>query len=208
MATTKKRLNTSYTIQTVNNTDIVTLDTSQVTITGNLSVLGVTTYVESTTTQVKDPIIQLNQGETGAGVTGGSSGIEIDRGSSPDVQLRWNETVDAWQITSDGSTYSNIAYTTGSGFASSVFSDPEPSVSANLNMWNYAIYSNTQPVVYFSDNVSISTTSVAPTAIVNNVVVYASTVSGGGSGLYTSTADGANELATKSAAIKYSIIFG
>jgi len=208
MATTKKRLNTSYTIQTVNNTDIVTLDTSRVTITGNLDVLGVTTYIESTTTQVKDPTIQLNQGETGAGVTAGSAGIEVDRGSLADVQLRWNETVKAWQISNDGSTYSNISYTSGSGFSSSVSTDPNPSFSANLNMWNYAIYSNTQPVVYFGDNVSISTTNVAPSAITNNVVVYASTVSGGGSGLYTSTTNGANELATKSAAIKYSIIFG
>jgi len=207
MATIKKRLSTSYTIQTLNNTDTVTLDTSRVTITGNLSVLGVTTYVESTTTQVKDPIMQLNQGETGSGVTTGSSGIEVDRGSGTDVQLVWNETVKTWQISDHYGVYSNILASTGS-FYPSLGADPAPLISGNLNLQSYALWSNTSPVLYHNGNLAISTTSVAPTAIVNNVVVYASTVSGGGSGLYTSTADGANELATKSAAIKYSIIFG
>ena len=207
MATIKKRLSTSYTIQTLNNTDTVTLDTSRVTITGNLSVLGVTTYVESTTTQVKDPIIQVNQGETGTGVTGGAAGIEVDRGLGTDVQLIWNETFKSWQISDHYGVYSNISATSGS-FYPTLGADPAPLISGNLNLQSYALWSNTSPVLYHNGNLAISTTSVAPNAIANNVVVYASTVSGGGSGLYTSTADGANELATKSAAIKYSIIFG
>lgn len=208
MATTKKRLNTSYTIQTVNNTDIVTLDTSKVTITGNLSVLGVTTYVESTTIQVKDPIMQLNQGETGSGVTNGTAGLEVDRGTATyDVQLIWSETFKRWQISDHYGVYSNISATTGS-FYPTLGSDPSPFVAGNLNLQSYALWSNTSPVLYHNGNLAISTTSVAPNAIANNVVVYASTVSGGGSGLYTRTSSGANELATKSAAIKYSIIFG
>ena len=208
MATTKKRLNTSYTIQTVNNTDIVTLDTSKVTITGNLDVLGVTTYIESTTTQVKDPIMQLNQGETGSGVTSGSAGIEVDRGTATyDVQLIWSETFKRWQISDHYGVYSNISATTGS-FYPTLGADPAPLISGNLNLQSYALWSNTSPVLYHNGNLAISTTSVAPNAIANNVVVYASTVSGGGSGLYTRTSSGANELATKSAAIKYSIIFG
>jgi hypothetical protein len=203
-----KRLNTSYTLTTINNSDSVTLDTSLVTVTGNLVVLGVQTVVESTTTTVVDPTITLNQGETGSGVTGVYSGIEVDRGLATDVQIRWNESTKTWQIGDQYGYYSNIAYTSGSGAASTLSTDPNPSISGNLNTWNYAIYSNTQPVVYFNDNIAVSTTSVAPTAITNNVVVYGSDVSGGGSGLYTATASGNNELATKSAAIKYSIIFG
>ena len=203
-----KRLNTSYTLTTVNNTDTVTFNTSLVTITGNLNVLGAQTAIETANTLLKDNIIVLNDGETGAGVTLGQAGVMINRGTQSNVVLRWNETVKAWQITNDGTIYSNIAYTAGAGSSTSLLTDANPSVSANLNMWNYAIYSNTQPVVFFGDNVAISTTSVAPSAITNNVVVYASTVSGGGSGLYTASTGGTNELATKSAAIKYAIIFG
>ena len=203
-----KRLNTSYTLTTVNSSDSVTLNTSLVTVTGNLVVLGAQTAIETNNTTLKDNIIVLNDGEVGAGVTAGSSGVLVSRGTLTNVGLRWSETVKSWQIADQWGFYSNISFTSGSGASTTLATDPAPSVSANLNMWNYAIYSNAQPVVYFNDNVAISTTSVAPSAITDNVVVYASTVSGGGSGLYTSTTLGANELATKSAAIKYSIIFG
>jgi hypothetical protein len=37
----------------------------------------------------------------------------VDRGSLPDVALRWNEATDTWQVTSDGSSYLDII--TGSG---------------------------------------------------------------------------------------------
>jgi hypothetical protein len=47
-------------------------------------------------------IITLNKGEIGAGVTLGQAGLEVDRGSLANVRLRWNETFDTWQITSDG----------------------------------------------------------------------------------------------------------
>jgi hypothetical protein len=194
-----KRLNTSYTLTTVNSGDSVTLDTSLVTVTGNLVVLGVQTVVESTTTTVVDPIITLNQGESGTGVTSGYSGIEIDRGLATNVQFRWNESAQAWQVSNASGTFANIG-----GLAT----DSAPVLSGNLDVKNFQIYNSLNSVVHFNDNVAIATTSVAPGAISNNVVVYGSTVGGGGSGLYTATASGNNELATKSAAIKYSIIFG
>ena len=198
MATTK-RINGNYKLQTINSSDTVTLDTSLVTITGNLVVLGVQTVVESTTTQVVDPIITLNQGETGSGVTSGYAGIEIERGLATDVQLRWNESLKTWQVSGSTGTFSNIG---------GLSTDATPSLSGNLDVKNYQIYNSLNSVVYFNDNVAIATTNVEPSSITNNVVVYASTVSGGGSGLYTASTNGNNELATKSAAIKYSIIFG
>lgn len=206
MATTK-RLNSSYTLTTINPTDTVTLNTSQVTISGNLVVLGVQTIVESTTTQVVDPIITLNQGETGDGVTGVYAGIEVDRGTADDVQLRWNEGTKTWQLSDQFGSFANVVATNG-GFIANLAADTSPTLGANLDVKNYQIYNSLNSVVHFNDNVAIATTAVAPSAITNNVVVYASTVSGGGSGLYTSSTNGANELATKSAAIKYSIIFG
>lgn len=198
MAATK-RLNSSYTLATINPADTVTLDTSLVTVTGNLVVLGVQTVVESTTTTVVDPIITLNQGESGTGVTSVYAGIEVDRGLATDVQLRWNETLRTWQVSNTAGTFANIGGLT---------TDTAPSLSGNLDVKNFQIYNSLNSVVHFNDNVAIATTGVAPGAISNNVVVYASTVSGGGSGLYTASTNGNNELATKSAAIKYSIIFG
>jgi hypothetical protein len=60
-------------------------------VTGNLNVLGTTTTVSSTIVDIKDNILVLNYGETGAGVTLGISGIEIDRGTFPNSQILWNE---------------------------------------------------------------------------------------------------------------------
>ena len=82
---------------------------------GNLQILGSTTSVESVNSTISDNIIFLNNGEVGAGVStlGTTAGITIDRGSLPDVTLRWNEATDTWQITTDGSTYQDIL--TGSG---------------------------------------------------------------------------------------------
>jgi hypothetical protein len=61
-------------------------------VSGDLLVQGDTTTVESETMVVKDNIIVLNSGETGAGVTLGSAGILIDRGpSTSDAELVWDE---------------------------------------------------------------------------------------------------------------------
>ena len=65
-------------------------------ITGSLTVLGTTTSLETTNTQINDNVIILNQGEDGAGVTLGTSGIEIERGSLNNARWVYDETTDAW----------------------------------------------------------------------------------------------------------------
>lgn len=67
-------------------------------ITGNLTVQGTTTSVETTNTTVTDNVIVLNNGEAGAGVTAGTSGIEIDRGSEANKTLVWDDSVDKWSV--------------------------------------------------------------------------------------------------------------
>jgi len=54
-----------------------------------------------------DNIIVFNSNASGA--PSENAGIEIERGSSTNVALRWNETNDKWEITTDGTTYDNIA---------------------------------------------------------------------------------------------------
>lgn len=75
----------------------ITLDTGNqigsVIITGDLTVRGDTTTVESETLTVKDNIIYLNVGEAGAGVTLDYSGIAIERGSLVDATILWDETI-------------------------------------------------------------------------------------------------------------------
>ena len=84
----------------------VTID-DNLTVTGNLTVSGTTTSINTETLTVDDNIIVLNNNVTAAPTE--NAGIEIERGSSTNVVLRWNETDDAWELTNDGSTYSAIA---------------------------------------------------------------------------------------------------
>jgi hypothetical protein len=41
--------------------------------------------------------------------------IEIERGTSPNVSIRWNETSAQWEFTNDGSTYQGIGTGGGGG---------------------------------------------------------------------------------------------
>jgi len=89
-------------------TDAVTIDIGQevsttsdvtfndVTVSGDLEVLGTLTSLNTTNTELKDNTIVLNQGEAGAGVTLGSAGIEIDRGTEANVSLLFEEAGENW----------------------------------------------------------------------------------------------------------------
>lgn len=41
--------------------------------------------------------------------------FKVERGSEPDVEIRWNDTGDAWQFTNDGTTYYDIPTAAGGG---------------------------------------------------------------------------------------------
>jgi len=100
---------------------------NDLTVTGNLTVNGTTTTLNTETLAVEDNIIVLNNNVTGAPST--NAGIEVERGSSTNVQLRWNETTDKWQFTNDGSTYTDL----GAGGAS--ISDTPPASPVPGQIW-------------------------------------------------------------------------
>ena len=73
----------------------ITLDTGQlqgdVIFTGNITVGGQQTIVNSTNLDVQDNIITVNFGETGSGVTLGTAGLRVDRGQASDGALLFDE---------------------------------------------------------------------------------------------------------------------
>lgn len=74
---------------------------------GNLTVNGTTTTLNTETLSIEDNFIVLNSNVTGAPVI--NAGIEVERGDSANVAIRWNEALDVWEITTDGSGHSSIA---------------------------------------------------------------------------------------------------
>jgi len=182
---TVKRISGDYTIKSVNPADQIYLNTSTVTINGNLIVMGNTTQIDTTTLGVSDNFIILNANLFSSVAPTLNAGITVNRGSSANVALQWNETVRNWQITKDGTTYANITTTATAGIAN-VFADSAPMLSANLNLNSHTIYNST-----------------------GNVQLSLAAAGSGGSGVYVTNTQTSNaELATKSKAVAYSIVFG
>lgn len=104
-----KRISDQYTISApiinIGNTS------SSVTIDGNLTVTGTTTSVETTNSTITDNIIVLNDGETGAGITLVTSGIEIDRGTETNVSFVYDDSIDSFRVL-QGSSLTNIRVAT------------------------------------------------------------------------------------------------
>ena len=158
--------------------DSYTVNVPLMTVNGNLIVTGNTSTIQSTNTSIFDNIITLNAGLGPSTQPTLNAGLTIDRGNQANVTLQWNETVKSWQITNDGTIFGNLVYS------------PNGAVTLSANL-------------------VIQNTSVAPTATSGYNTVYAQTPGSGGSGLYvTNSTYTAQELATKSKAITYSIIFG
>ena len=78
------------------------------TVTGNLTVQGDTTQLNVSTLNVEDNEVILNSNVDGATAPTLNGLLTVNRGSSDDVNLKWNEATDRWQITNDGTTYYNI----------------------------------------------------------------------------------------------------
>jgi hypothetical protein len=194
-----KTVGAPYTITTTNNSDNITLATTSpqgVVISGNLTVLGNTTQVNSANTSITDNFLTLNAGETGPGVStlGTTAGIIIDRGSRANVKLQWREGANVWQVSdSTGSNFANIITSATSGIAN-VQADPTPTLGANLQVAGFNIIFN-------------NANAVPPTLVNNATVVYGSNPGGGLAGVYVVNGQAAGqELITKARAFGLSLL--
>lgn len=89
--------NGDYTVKTQSG-GTIRLDTGvgagETRVTGDLVIEGNTVNVSTVNLEITDNIIELNKGETGAGVGEGTSGIRIDRGTKEDALFLIDETIE------------------------------------------------------------------------------------------------------------------
>lgn len=98
--------------QSLNTTDSVQF--VNVTATGDLTVSGTTTIINTTNTSMEDNIILLNNGEPGASVTEGSAGLEIDRGTGTNQQLLFDDANgDVWTVGESGGVLGTAKFRVG-----------------------------------------------------------------------------------------------
>ena len=86
------------TLAPINGSNANDFATKDLVVSGNLAVNGTTVTVNSETVTTKDNTITLNQGEAGAGVTAGSAGLEVDRGSLPKYEILFDEADDLFKV--------------------------------------------------------------------------------------------------------------
>lgn len=225
MSQTVKKITGDYLVNTIASDGTttagnITLTTLNVNIDGNLTVIGTTTTISTENSVIKDKIITLNQGEAGAGVSGdGYAGIEVDRGTSSKVVLRWNEALDIWELTTDGITYNAIATVGPGGALTEVVDDTSPQLGGDLDVNGQAIVSvSDQNVVISPDGtgelevnapVKLAEVSADPTAETGYTKIFAKlpTGAGGGTAIYFTNDGGTDELVSKRKAKKYGLIF-
>ena len=167
---------------------------------GNLVVIGSQTNIGSVNTYISDNIITLCANVT-TGIPYLDAGIEVRRGAEPTVSFIWNETVDRWQITTDGIFWGNLMVR--------VKDDPDPHLGGNLYTDGYTITSNPGENIIFAsaESIEIRHSSNIATRVDGATIIAARPPGAGHAGLYVTNSKSDNEeLITKRKSIVYSLV--
>jgi hypothetical protein len=157
--------------------DDVTI-TNNLTVGGNLNVTGTINSVNTTQVNIVDNKINLNTDFTGTPTV--DAGIRVERGTSADVEILWNETNDQWTLTNDGTNYHEIVRKWKSDITTTVSAPYTFTATHNLGTRDVtvAVYATASPygevevdVDHTSVNVVTLTFAAAPTAGAYRVVI-------------------------------------
>jgi hypothetical protein len=125
-----------------------TLTTADLIVSGNLTVSGTRTFVNTTTLDIGDNIITLNA-DLGSSAPSENAGIEVMRGTSANVQFVWDETNDRWSTNNQPIAISSLV---AAGSASGITT----LAAGNTTITGFA---NVSTNLQVSGNVGIGTTS-------------------------------------------------
>ena len=73
------------------------------TLSGNLTVNGTTTSIDTTNLNIEDNFILINKNQTGTPAGSLTSGIAVERGSASNAEIYWDETSGRWKVNTGGS---------------------------------------------------------------------------------------------------------
>lgn len=152
---------------------------------GNLTVSGTTTYINTQTLSVGDNIITLNA-DLGAVAPTENAGIEVNRGSSANVSLLWDETNDRWSF-GNGYVNGTLAVTGTSTFTGLI--------TGTITSANNADYLDGQHGAYYTNATNLSTGTVPAArlpqanATTNGAVLILDSVSNTSIAVYAASAN-------------------
>ena len=179
-------------------------NTGTVVIAGDLTVNGTTTTVNSNTVEIGDSIITLNSDE--AGSPSQDAGIEIERGTSTNVQLLWNESNAEWRQTSDGTNFYKILSTADNymedvtaGTGISISHTPSAGSNATINTANIPNSSLTNSSFDITDGTTTESISLGDTLTFSDGTDINVVVSATGTLTVNHNVSGANSTITSAA---------
>lgn len=73
------------------------------TLSGNLTVNGTTTSIDTTNLNIEDNFILINKNQAGTPASTLTSGIAVERGTENNAEIYWDETTDRWKVNTGGS---------------------------------------------------------------------------------------------------------
>jgi hypothetical protein len=98
--------------------------TTNLEVTGNLTVNGTTTTIDSATLTIEDPLIQLAKNNSGGSANTFDQGLFFNRGSDDNVSFIWDESADQFAVAvtsgEDGTTAGNITIDSYAAFRAGV----------------------------------------------------------------------------------------
>lgn len=86
--------------------------TNNLTVDGNLYVSGSAFTLSTSEILINDNNVTLNAGVSGSPILDAT--LSVERGTSNNVEIKWNEGLDKWQFTNDGVTYEDLGASSAS----------------------------------------------------------------------------------------------
>jgi len=138
--------------------DDVTI-TNNLTVGGNLNVTGTINSVNTTQVNIVDNKINLNTDFTGSPTA--DAGIRVERGTSADVEVLWNETNDNWTLTNDGTNYHAIVRKFSANITTTALTPFTFTATHNLGTRDVIVqvYDNSSPYAQIECDVDHTSTS-------------------------------------------------
>jgi hypothetical protein len=181
----------TITITADGNTEVTINDTSatfngNVIVSGDFTVNGTTTTIDSTTLTVEDPLIQLAKNNSGGAANAFDQGLFFNRGSLDNVSFIWDESEDqfAFAVTSgeDGTTAGNITIDSYANVKANVIT------GADVETGTISAADGTQSAtIANSTGIMTIASSVLTTADINGGTIDGVTIGGASAGAGTFT---------------------
>lgn len=206
-----KRVDGDYTIQLVNDTDVLTLESNTVAVNGNLEVTGNITYIDTEQLLVTDPFLLVNKSSNGS--YSSNAGMLMHKTSSTYAGIRYNVNDDKWELstntdeTGEVGTWNEITVGTNvsPGGVDSAIQFNDGNTFAGSDKF---LFDSTESFLVLNGKLALYNQLDVPNPSPGFHTMYANSTSTAGTGIYVVTDDGTNEeLVSKSKAIVFGIIF-